>query len=183
MKRMRNPKGRSKPDIEGMLLSHVDRINKVCSSLLRNRPDLSSHRNDIISDGMEIALVLMSDGDVEEDEFGKILSREMQKRSRKYSPRMEVGIPDDLYDNIPDEGSDLSEIVDSKIMSDALMTCISNLPSMQREAIILYYYCGLTQDEAAKRIGIKQAGFSRRLGRARRRMAEDLERMGLSPSE
>jgi len=169
-------------DLEAHLTRCRPRVNKVCASLLRNRPDLASHRQDVISDGVEIAMNMIVNGDIDPDEFERTLWKDLQRRVRKYAPRWEESLPDDLYENIPDDSRDVADIVNSKMVRDALNLCILRLPETQRKAIILYYYCGLTQTEAASRIGIRQAGFSRRLDRARKRIVDDLTEMGFPPS-
>jgi len=56
----------------------------------------------------------------------------------------------------------LGRIANKQVLQDAL----SQLNSKQREAIDLYYYQGLNQEEASAALEITQASFSKRLNRA-----------------
>jgi RNA polymerase sigma factor (sigma-70 family) len=53
--------------------------------------------------------------------------------------------------------------VNNEIVIDEAM---QELNEKQREAIDLYFFQELTQEEAAERLGIQQAAFSKRLDRA-----------------
>ena len=164
--------------LEKELKKYRSVVNKVCTALLKNKPELSSYQQDIFNDGSEIVLELMLDGNIDDDKFEKILANELQNRARRYVK--EESFPSEFFDNIQDESPDIIDLIESKMMTEALLTSISNLPKTQKMAIILYYYCGLTQADAASRIGIKQAGLSRRLDRAKKKIYDDLVKMGFS---
>lgn len=63
----------------------------------------------------------------------------------------------------------------------ALADAILRLPQKQREAILLYYYQGMTVEETADALGIRPSSVSVRLKRARARLKTLLE--GDDPNE
>lgn len=65
--------------------------------------------------------------------------------------------------------------VDADPADSALTLAVMNLPRREREAVILYYYQGLTMQEAADALGITQPTVSYRLRRARWRLRRELE--------
>lgn len=162
---------------------YLPKVKMICNSLMRNRPELSSFRQDVLSDGIEITLRMIKTGGIGDEEFEKALGRDLQRTIRKYSPKKEDLAESEFLENAQDPAVDVVEIIDSKMLSDVLRDCISSLPRKQMIAVAMYYHLGMTQKEAAKMLGIKQAGFSRRLERARKHIAEEMIKMGISPSE
>jgi len=59
-------------------------------------------------------------------------------------------------------------------LQEALIKAIDKLSPRQQEAIDLYFYQGLNQQEAALALGINQASFSKRLNRALAQLKEIL---------
>lgn len=59
-------------------------------------------------------------------------------------------------------------------LQEALTNAINKLSSAQQDAVDLYFYQGLNQQEAAATLGINQASFSKRLNRALVKLKEIL---------
>lgn len=57
----------------------------------------------------------------------------------------------------------------------ALMDAIMSLPYKYREAVLLYYYQGLTVREMSEALGVAASTISTRLKKSRERLRYDLE--------
>ena len=61
----------------------------------------------------------------------------------------------------------------------AVRESVQNLPIQQREVVMLRYFSGLSYEQIAETLGITSRAVNGRLTRAKRKMAESLERKGL----
>ena len=80
-----------------------------------------------------------------------------------FAPVLESNEIADLCDNQEDIDVDPFNRLETKIVLD---DAIDMLNEKQKEAIKLYFFDNLDQKEAAERLGIRQAAFSKRLTRA-----------------
>ncbi|MEA2180357.1 MAG: polymerase sigma-B factor, partial [Solirubrobacteraceae bacterium] len=71
-----------------------------------------------------------------------------------------------IIDTLAQEDQELVAVLDR----DDLRVALRMLPCAHREVVSLYYEHGLTQQEAARRVGLSQRQVSRLLGQARDRL-------------
>jgi RNA polymerase sigma factor (sigma-70 family) len=78
------------------------------------------------------------------------------------------GIDEIQFSNMPEnwEPIHISDPFNRVGLQEALTNAIQKLSAAQQEAIELYFYQGLNQEDAAVALGINQASFSKRLNRA-----------------
>jgi len=84
---------------------------------------------------------------------------------------------DELYFSAMSDGWEPSYIADpfNRLgLQESLTNAIDKLSAAQQEAIALYFYQGLNQQEAAQALNINQASFSKRLNRALQQLREIL---------
>lgn len=87
-----------------------------------------------------------------------------------------VGVDEIQFSNMPEswEPTYVSDPFNKVGLQEALIKAIDRLSPRQQEAIDLYFYQGLNQQEAALALGINQASFSKRLNRALAQLKEIL---------
>ena len=86
------------------------------------------------------------------------------------------GIDETSFTNMPDgwEPVHVADPFNRVGLQEALVNAIEKLSAAQQEAVDLYFYQGLNQQEAAHALGINQASFSKRLNRALAQLKEIL---------
>lgn len=135
-------------------------------------PNLAPYREDLIEDSFFIFEKLLNQFDPELTYFSYFLSTRIdinlfRHATDKYKP---LNFLEDLPQNNEQYYDPFNKIDDALVIHSAL----DQLNEKQREAIELYFFENLEQDEAARRLNITQSSFSKRLQRALMRLKEIL---------
>jgi RNA polymerase sigma-70 factor, ECF subfamily len=123
---------------------------------------LVRHRNAVKAAGNPLAFVLRVASNAIADHYRR-KSVEQRVLADFESENAEPGAPGDSTD---DEAT--------AEMARCVMPFIESLPEIYREALLLTEIDGLSQPEAARRLGISKSGMKSRVQRARARMKEAL---------
>jgi RNA polymerase sigma factor (sigma-70 family) len=144
---------------------------------LNKLPDLERFREDLEMEAPLIFRQVVSEYDPELSYFSYYLPKffdyallaHAKKVYIKEAAHLSV---DSLSIDIEDDrqSDPFGKLLDNMELSRAL----ANLGEKQRCAVTLYFFEGLTQEEAAKKIGITQASFCKRLQRALAALKDEL---------
>jgi len=137
-------------------------------------PRLQSYREDIEQEAYLILNELVQQYDETISLFSYYLLTRLDyrilSRARRFIGKNTSGqgVEETLFSNMPDhwEPMYVADPFNRLGLQEALTTAIEQLSQPQQEAVDLYFYQGLNQQEAAKALGIGQASFSKRLARA-----------------
>lgn len=80
---------------------------------------------------------------------------------------------------LPDESRDAAQMICTGELERLLGACLQRLPDGQRAALVLTYYEELSNGAAASAMSLKLKAFESLLGRARRRMSQELRTAGI----
>lgn len=137
-------------------------------------PQLAEYREDIEQEAYLILNELVQQYDETISLFSYYLLTRLDyrilSRARKFIGKNTsgTGIEETLFSSMPPgwEPMYVSDPFNRVGLQEALVKAIEKLSQPQQEAIDLYFYQGLNQQEAAQALGINQASFSKRLNRA-----------------
>ena len=137
-------------------------------------PQLSEYKEDIEQEAYLILNDLVQQYDSSISLFSYYLLTRLDyrilSRARKFIGKNTsgTGIEETLFSSMPPgwEPMYVSDPFNRVGLQEALVNAIEKLSQPQQEAIDLYFYQGLNQQEAALALGINQASFSKRLNRA-----------------
>lgn len=140
------------------------------SRCISKEPKLRSYRDDIFRESIFVLKKLIDQYDSSLAYFSYFLSTRIDiNLFRHVSSFAEVTVPinEDLFSEY--ENEDPFNKIDNVI---ALHWALDQLNEKQREAVELYFFKQLDQDEASELLGINQSAFSKRLSRALERLKE-----------
>lgn len=81
---------------------------------------------------------------------------------------------DDLVESLPDRGPMPDQQLAETQRCESLSLALADLPDRQREALVLFHYQGLSQQEAAHAMGVSEDALESLLSRARRGLKQRL---------
>lgn len=87
---------------------------------------------------------------------------------------------DDLIESLPDRGPMPDQQLAETQRFGSLSLALADLPERQREALVLFHYEGLSQQEAARAMGVSEDALESLLSRARRGLKQRLAVSSLS---
>jgi RNA polymerase sigma-70 factor (ECF subfamily) len=105
--------------------------------------------------------------------------RNLASRFHSRSRRLDVFSMDDLQNEIAD-GNLPDEIVWNEQRSMILKACLERIDPMQKEALWLVYYEGLTYEQAAGVMGISAKKIDKLLSKGKQLMREELGKEGVT---
>lgn len=131
---------------------------------INKEPKLAEHKEDMLQESYFVLEKIVNDYDPDLTYFSYYISTRIDiNLFRKCQHLIESNEIADLGDNQEDIDVDPFNRLETKIVLD---DAIDMLNEKQQEAIKLYFFDNLDQKEAAERLGIRQAAFSKRLTRA-----------------
>ena len=141
---------------------------------LIREPQLIQYREDIEQESYLILNELTNQYDESISLFSYYLLTRLDyrilSRARKFIGKNTsgIGIEETLFSNMPAHWEPLyiSDPFNRVGLKEALVNAIEKLSPAQQEAVDLYFYQGLNQQEASVFLNITQASFSKRLQRA-----------------
>lgn len=140
------------------------------SRCISKEPKLRAYREDIFKECIFVLKKLVDQYDPNLTYFSYFLSTRIDiNLFRHVSNLYESTVPinEDIFDKT--SNSDPFNKIDNVI---ALHWAMDQLNEKQREAVDLYFFQQLDQEEAAELLGINQSSFSKRLTRALERLKE-----------
>lgn len=145
-------------------------------------PKLAEYREDIEQEAYLILNDLVRQYDETISLFSYYLLTRLDyrilSRARKFLGKNTngQGIEETLFSSMPNgwEPTYVSDPFNRVGLQEALVNAIEKLSPAQQEAIELYFYQGLNQEESALTLNINQASFSKRLNRALQQLKEIL---------
>ena len=139
---------------------------------LNKEPRLNSYREDLLSESLFVIKKLVEQYDPDLTYFSYFLSTRLDINLLRYFVEKFLDKYDQTEDNnLENLGFDPFNRVEEVIsINEALL----KLNDKQREAITLYFFDNLDQEQASQRLGISQSSFSKRLQRALANLREIL---------
>ena len=133
---------------------------------------LYSHRDDLNNESIFVLKTLVEKYDKELSYFSYYLSTRIDHAllahfKTVFLSKLETKDSEDIYDSYDPFDKMLNEIV--------IRNALDKLNEKQKEAVELYFFEELSQEEAAQKVGITQASFSQRLDRALKSLKEIIE--------
>lgn len=133
---------------------------------------LYSHRDDLNNESIFVLKTLVEKYDKELSYFSYYLSTRIDHAllahfKTVFLSKLETKDSEDIYDSYDPFDKMLNEIV--------IRNALDKLNEKQKEAVELYFFEELSQEEAAQKVGITQASFSKRLDRALKSLKEIIE--------
>lgn len=141
-------------------------VKKLCFRI----PEAKIHQEDLMAEGPLVIRDIVNQYDSELSYFSYFLSTRIDHAMQLIARRKYIGVPGDVSVISIDKLIDTSEkpVHDpfaQILMRHSVREAVESLRKPQRDAIEMYFYLELTQQEAAQLLGITQASFSKRLQR------------------
>lgn len=131
---------------------------------LNKEPKLVCHKEDLLSESIFVLQKLVEQYDPELTYFSYFLSTRLDINLLRYFIEKFLDKADLNEDNdFEDHGFDPFNKIEEAI---SIQEALNKLNEKQREAINLYFFENLDQEESALKLGISQSSFSKRLQRA-----------------
>ena len=167
----------------GELMGFYDpQIERLCHEFCCRNSKFSSIREDLIGEARLLVRDAVAKHEAEDEPFTYFLMKFIKHRlvtmANRYCPRHEV-IDSDIVDASEETGCDACDVLVGEWFRKNMWDVVCSLPLKQRQAVVLYYYEGFNQRNAAELLGINQPSFSKRIKRALVNMREIVLARGL----
>ena len=161
----------------GELMSfYGPQVERACHEFCSRNSNYSPVREDLIGEARLLIAEAVSEHDDEDGPFTYFLMRFIKNRlatiAGKYRPRREVIDSELVFAAEGESGTDSCDVLAGEWFREQMWEVVCSLPLKQRQAIVLYFYEGFNQRNAARLLGINQPSFSKRLKRALANMRE-----------
>lgn len=160
---------------------YTPQIEKTCHEFCSRNSFYSPIREDLISESRMLIGEAVKQHGEEDGPFTYFLIRFIKNRlatiANRHRPRREI-IDDEMVAATQEFAEDPCDVLAGEWFREQMWDVVCSLPLKQRQAIVLYYYEGFNQRNAARLLGINQPSFSKRLKRALVSMREALASRG-----
>lgn len=160
-------------------------VNKIIKKIIFKFSSARQHEFDIKNDCYIYFWDAINDFDFNDKYyFSYFLKRELIKNllknlKNKYIINQEISIDDEsLFDlSLKNENGKFESMYEEETIN-ALKYAMRKLSAKQLQAIQMYHYDEMTQEDAANKLGISQVGFRKRLQQSYRKIRKIIEQIG-----